>query len=510
MAVFRRTRGESAGQAVLLSVVAISLVLAVVGATLFRSSVDNLQTVATSSGTGQVVESEAAQNAQSGVNATYQQLNTKTLKTTCVTSAPAVSATLGNGQGYAVTLTYYSTATAQSKVTCPAIVAGSNPESVELTSVGRAGSETMKMTSRANIAFTNPPPELVFGDSLYVDSSLSLSGADNFPGGTTRTLYVNGTLTCDGSAKVSETVVVLGNVKLSGSCDFTHDLTATGVITVDTVHIGSTDTTSSKRLERTALTSTSSTSPDIVIDPGSPVIGAIRAKTTVSYPTWWTPPTLTTTDTKSLTPPISQTFPTVTWTPAGWTSKGYAIVTAGSTCHAAYSAIYGTSSTTTKSVAVHTSCNILIPPTSATPSNCPTYEPSSCPDLTLNRNLAIVTTGGFEMDGASEISSVGSTTHDLTVVVPSGTTCTSGNEVVVTASGTIESHVDTLFYTPCPMVVSGAGNVAEGEIYAKSFAPTAGMAFGIPYTVPGSSNGTTLHPGLGTKTINILYERLQN
>jgi Tfp pilus assembly protein PilX len=491
---------DDRGQAVLVAVILVSLVMTVVATTAYRTALDN-QT----NGGHAVAQGQAAQAAQAGLNAAYQRLHTMPLTTTCATPVTGSLTSAGTTLSYSVTAQYFRTTTATDTITCSSVSAGGEVQAVELTSTGTDLADpahTMAMRSKATVSVASTSQ--IYSDSVFVDSNLTLSGADQFLGGTTHTMYIHGNLKCTGSAHVTETVVVTGNVTLSGRCSFSHNITAAGTIKVTTAVVGSSNKTPTLRLQHTALISTSTATPDITISPGSPVIGAIRARTTVSYPAWWTPPTPTETHTAALQTPPAQSMPTVQWTATGWKKLGYNVVTAGATCAKAYHAIFGTSLTTTASRAVYTSCHINLP---ATPSSdCPTYEQYYCTHVTLSRNLAIVTTGGFRMNGSSKIDASGTTTRDLSVIVPSGTTCTSNNNLTVSASGNVGSHVDTLFFTPCSMTISGAGNVSEGGIYAGSFAPVAGMAFGTQFPVAGLTGGTP--DGGGTTTIDILYEIL--
>jgi len=491
-------RHPERGQAVLVTVLIIALVLAAVGAMLFRAAVTDSTLTGHS-----VAKGQALQAAQAGVSAAYAAINTGP-----VSSAPCrVTGTLGSApskSSYTVTVTYYRVATTSAlanEISCTTTAQTvKTARELEIRSVGTDLGEKSTMLSEADLS----PPSLsgtVFGDAISVNSAVSLSSADAF-NVTGHAIFTTGSATCGGGGDIHGTLVVVGTISLSGGCSISGSAVAGGEVTVPS---GSPSVAGK-------LISTSSTKNPGIDIAGDPTLHTMLAGASIVYPTWWTPArgSEVVQDDTSLTPPPPQTFPTIHWTAAGWEAKGYTVVATSSTpnkplatCAKAYAAIYAANTATAKGEAVYTSCDIAIPPPSH--ADCPNNEYTCV--LTLKRNLAIFSTAGFVVRTAGKVdvsTATAGVTRDLALIVPTGTSCTSQNGLI-TVKGTIGANVDALVATPCTVTMSGSAHITAGEIYAGHFTPDGGMSYGLPLTIPGASGGS--QTTTGPPTVGIVYER---
>jgi hypothetical protein len=498
------TTRASQGQALITAVVIVASILAIVGGFLFITASSNI-----TQSTHSADLAQAAQAAHSGIDIAYEAIEAPAHANTVPCGSGAVTGSLGSNppSSYSVTVTYFSATSSSTPMTCAEVAAGNTPHSVELSSVGISTHQSQTMVSGATLSVGATTTQ-VFGDATYTGGTLKLNGADTFKIAG-RQMYVRGNASCGSGAVVNGTLAVLGSLNMSGNCTITG-----GVLVKDKVTALSGSPSVGGNLASADATAT----PDIVIT-GDPHLHTVLARTTVSHPSSWSVDSgsqIVQHDT-SVTPPKTQPFPTLVWTKAGWAADGYNTVTAGSTCAAAYAAIFATHTATVKGEAIYTTCKITL---KAPRTDCPSWQQYYCPNVVLNRNLAVFSTAGFTIIGTASIESGSSTTgHTLVLAVPSkattGTppTCSSSSgNVKMTNSGRIGANIDTLIYTPCSVTMSGAASLAEGEVYVNgTFAPLNGMSFGAPFTVPGSSGGGTSSGGVpgqeGPATIGISYER---
>ncbi|MHB8219323.1 MAG: hypothetical protein ACYDHU_03230 [Acidimicrobiales bacterium] len=492
-----------AGFAVLVTVIILALVLSTVGV------VGAQVVVADSSSTVSNVDwQQALQAAQSGIDAAYQRIETGATVKTAPCVSGAVSGTLGStpkASSFSVTTSYFQTITGKDSETCTQLAAGTVPKAVLLTSQGRDGTQTTHMISEADLAVS--PIGSVFGDAAYIGATFNVSGADAFKT-PTKAVYVTGNVSCGSGGSMAGTLVATGSMTLTGNCKITGAAEAGGTVTIPSGSPG----------VGTTLISYSTTTPGITIS-GNPTLHGVVARTKIIYPSWWPkthPAAKITQNDSSLGSLPTQTFPTVKWTLTGWAAAGYRTVYAGSTCGQAYKAMFAMHTATTptgtaKPVALYTTCQINLPQNHT---YCPSWAatPYYCPQLVLARNLMVFSTKGFAFPTPTKVTtSPTGATHQLGLIVPTDTvagtavSCAGGNGNI-TMTGKIGTGVDTLFYTPCSISMTGAASVAEGEVYAGSgYTAANGMAFGTPPTVPGATGGSLSLAGKAS--VGVLYVR---
>jgi Tfp pilus assembly protein PilX len=454
---------------------------------------------------------QALQSAQSGVDAAYQRIESEASVKTAPCGATAVRGTLGSAprsSSYSVTATYFSTLTARTKLACSSLSAASKattlPKAVLLTSTGKDGTKSARVVSEADIAVS--PLGSVFGDAAYIGAGFTVSGADAFDT-PTKTVYVNGSVKCGSGGSMTGTLVATGNMTLTGNCKIAGNAKAGGAISIPSgsPSVGGT------------LVSFSTATPGIDIA-GNPTLHGVVAKTKITTPSWWPgthPAAHIVEDDSSLGSLTTQTFPKVIWTPSGWVASGYRALNAGSTCAKVYKAMFAmhtasTATGTSKPVALYTSCKVTLPQRHP---NCPSWQTAYyCTKLVLARNLVVLSTAGFDLPTPANVSvSTAGATHQLGLIVPtdkstgSPVSCT-GTNGLITFTGKIYTGVDTLFYTPCKISMTGSAKVVEGEIYAGStYTAENGMAFGSPLTVAGASGGS--RSVAGKASVGVLFVR---
>lgn len=500
-----RQRGAE-GFAVLVTVIILAVVLSTIGVVGAQVVVADSTTTLTN-----VNYQQALQAAQSGIDAAYQRIESDDTVATAPCGPAAVGGTLGSApkaSSYTVTTTYFQTLTAKTVMTCPKLAAGAVPKAVLLTSQGTDGTQTARMVSEADLAVS--PFGTVFGDAAFIGAGFDISGADAFKT-PTRTVFVTGNVTCGSGGSMTGTLVATGTMQLTGNCKIAGSADAGGKVSIP----------SGSPSVGTTLVSFSTTTPGIDIA-GNPTLHTVEAKTKVSYPSWWLkthPSAHIVQDDSSLGSLPSQTFPTVKWTPSGWAADGYRVVVADATCGQAYKAMFAmhtaaTATGTAKPVAVYTTCKITLPQTHT---NCPAWARTIyyCTQLVLHRSLMVFSTAGFSFPTPTKVtSSPTGASVQLGLIVPTDTaagtavSCGGGNGDI-NMTGKIGTGVDTLFFTPCSVSMTGAASVVEGEIYAGSgYTAENGMAFGTPITVPGATGGSRSVDGKAS--VGVVYVRQAN
>lgn len=498
------TNDSETGFATLIMVILVAVVLSIAGAVGFAVVSSNISTTTTN-----VYHQQALQAAQSGIDATYQRIKSESSVESAPCGPGAMVGTLGSTpkpSTYSVTAKYYKTPTAKSALTCTQLAAGTVPKAVLLASKGKDGGQVALMVSEADLAVS--PFGSAFGDAAYINAALSVSGADAFKT-QTKTIYVHGNMRCGNGGKIAGTVVATGTMTLTGTCQIHGTAEAGGTVSVPSGSPGVGGT----------LVSFATTTPGIKIT-GNPTLHTVLAKTKIIYPASWLtshPTAKIVENDSSLGSPPTQTFPNVTWTSAGWTADGYKAV-ATTTCAEAYKEMFAmhtaaTSTGTTKPVALYTTCKIKLP--QATP-YCPSWTANKykyyCTQLVLARTLIIFSTAGFDLATPfNVVTSAAGASHQLGLIVPTvavtgaPVSCSGGNGNII-MTGKILTGVDTLFYTPCSVSMSGAAEVVEGEIYAgANYTATGGMSFGPPPTVPGATGGSLSLAGKAS--VGVVYVR---
>ncbi len=495
---------DDVGFAVLATVVILASILSLIGVVGAQ-----LVVAASSSTVSNVDRQQALQAAASGVDVAFQRIESGATMAAAPCGSNAVAGTLGSTpepSSYSVTATYYQTITAKSVDTCAALATGTIPQAVLLTSEGVDGIQTARMVSEADVAVA--PMGTVFGDAAYVGAGFTISGADAFKT-KGKTVYVNGNVSCGSGGSMTGTLIATGTLTLTGDCAIDGTAEAGGKVSIPSgsPSVGST------------LTSYASATPGIAIS-GNPTLSGVVAKTKVTYPSWWPkthPSVRIVQNDSSLGSLPTQSFPTVPWTPTGWATDGYRVVIANSTCGAAYKAMFAMHTTTTptgtaKPVALYTTCPIELPQNHT---YCPSWaaNPYYCTQLVLARSLMVFSTAGFDLPTPTHVTSspAGSTVH-LGLIVPTDTSagtpvsCAGGNGDI-NMTGKIHTGVDTLFFTPCSISMTGHATVVEGEVYAGSgYTAANGMAFGSPITVPGATGGSRSSTG-GKISLGVVYVR---
>lgn len=508
-ALFQRppmtTRGattcrQDSGFAVLLTVIAAAVVMAIVATTLAETALSNVITSA-----HDVQQEQALQAAQAGIDATYQRIQSLPSVSTSPCGTGAVQGSLGSSptlSSYSVSATYYETTTARSAISCTQLHDRVVPQAVELTSRGTDAGRTQVMVSEADVAVS--PFGSLFGDAVYVASTLTLTGNDTF-GVTGKMVYVKGNTRCGNGGNITGNLVTLGNLTLTGDCRISGSAEAGGVVTIP----------SGSPFVGTTLTSTTATkSTDVTIyRKSNPTLHAIYGRTSISYSKSWAtahPSATFHEDDTALSPPPQQTMPTYTWTnQKGFLqSSGFNLVTT-STCQAVYDDIFAMKTSTSK-VAIHTTCLIKLPGGTGPHGNghaCPTGS-GYCTHVYVNDTLYIFSTKGFTLPTPAQFTTTTSSVG-LALVVPTDNasgaamSCTSNGDITFT--GKIYTNVDTLFYTPCTLSMTGSAHVAEGEVYAGHYIAKDGMSYGKALLSTGSG-GSTPSPA-GPASVGIIYER---
>lgn len=500
-AVRPAARGDERGFGMLVAVIILSLILAVVGLTIYNAAIDNVTTSAHG-----VQRDQALQAAESGIDMAYQKIASSSSLSTvpCSTTADPtpVTGTLGSAPStstYKVSFTYYTTLTSQTEIS--SCTARSSARAVKLVSVGTDLRQSATVQSEAHLSAPNTTRE-AFPDAIFTKGNLTLSGNTTI-NAATKTVYITGSLTCKGSnTSKAKQITVIGSVYIA--CPIPAVIRSTGTITVK---VGK------------AITNTLYTTKNITITGNktcTKIEGNLYAKGSITFTSTSCKNVFLSTlhsttvryaihaDDTSLVAPTKQTFPTVKWTTtgttngvAGWNLKpGWRAVSKTVIgCSTAYKYIgYAGNAYTTiggvptaKNLALFTSCKITFP------------------TVAMRRSLAVFSTGGFTIKGNTKVSKatgVGPLTLFIVVpsykngtgpgtAFPSGATC--GANIKESGTPTIASAINTLYYTPCSITITGTSGIQEGELYAgTTLTPVGTMTIGPPpKTFPGGTPGGT-------------------
>ncbi len=486
----RRDRRGDDGLAFILVVVVIASVMAVLAATLFHVALGNIST-----SQRMVLQEQALQAAEAGVDVAYQGIEAVTLASSttgrhhvpCATAASPLTGSLGSAptfSSYKVTITYYKYATS-THPTPSSLAAGSCATTpvdlvrILVTATGQDLSQTARVTSQANIAPVSP-----FADSVFVNGSMTLRGSTSSIGG--QTVYVHtGNLTCNGGGTIDGSVTVLGKMTASGSCTIAGALEATTSIALGgKAWIGGTviSTTGSISVQGTGVSVSGS-----MYARGSITIGSTQwyqsyiATHTVTgiAVNYMISPTET-----ALVRPTDVPWPDLTWTSVDWTTMHYKVVTTGSACTSTAKSEVNTAVLSAKAagttgdvgIALHTAC--------------PVQFTAITKKLVLAQSLAVFSTAGITVGKNSQILDSSTARRTLFLVVPTGTSCkvatqTNGD---ISIHGSIGTGISTLVYSPCSVTIQGTSPIKEGKIYAKTLTMNGNMTLGtVTFTLAGFS-----------------------
>lgn len=475
------------GLAFILVVVVIASIMAVLAATLFHVALDNIST-----SQRMVLQEQALQAAEAGVDVAYQGIEAVTLASSttgrhhvpCAPATSPLSGSLGSAptlSSYTVTLRYYKYATSTHPTPSSLAAASCTTTPVDLvrilvTATGRDLTQTAHVSSQANIAPVSP-----FANSVFVNGSMTLRGSNSSIGG--QTVYVHtGNLTCNGGGTIYGSVTVLGNMTASGSCSIAGALEATTSISLGgKASIGGTviSTTGSISVQGTGVTVSGS-----MYAPGSITISStqwsdnyVATHTVTGIDVSYTINPLET----ALVRPINEPWPDLTWTSVNWTAMHYKVVTTGTTCTTTAKSMVRTAVLFAKAagttgyvgIALHTSC--------------PVKFTTITKKLVLAQSLAVFSTAGITVASNAQILDSSTARRTLFLVVPTGTSCT-GTNGDISIHGTIGTGVSTLVYSPCKVTVQGTSPIKEGKIYAKTLTMNGNMTLGtVTFTLAGFS-----------------------
>lgn len=458
----RRDTDGDEGLAFLIVVVVLVAVMVVLATTLFRVALHNNTTASRMVGQGQ-----ALQAAEAGIDMAYQAIEAVTLASETVAKHKVpcgpLTGTLGSTPGrstYTVTMTYYKYKTATNPSATTLATASCTTTSplkvvrVKLTATGNNFGQTVKVTSRANVAPVN-----AFASSIFVNGSLTISGSNSSISG--NPVYVHtGTLTCRGGGKTFASVLVFGKVTAGGNCWIGGVLEATKTISISgSAHLGGTVISTTGK-----ITATGGSISGSLFAKGTITVATKSAFTTTHTVTGSTVRyTINATD-SALVPPVKQPWPDLTWTTMTWSKLKYKTYTPGSTCTAAKVDIQKANSAATAGyvgIAVQTSCPISIKTLS----------------LNLAQSLAVFTSAGVTFEKNASVADSSSAHHTLFLVVPTGSSCSGGNGGI-TIHGSVATGISTLIYSPCTVTVQGTSTIPSGEIYAKTLTMNGNLTLG--------------------------------
>lgn len=476
----RRERGwrqlDDHGQAMLVVVIILGLVMALIAETLFQAAGDNITIV------GKALQREQAlQAAHSGIDAAYQQIQAQTKVSSVPCGSNAVHGTLSGNRvaTYSVTATYYSTTTALKKIACAALkptAAGGEqfPRAVLLKATGTVATQTQYFASLADmaVAFTSS----AFTNGIQT-SSLTMKGGATVTV-TDKPIYISTTATCNSTPGK----ITTGNILIRGSlkvhCTIIGSVTAKGSITV---------------VSQGSITGPAG---DVVQSGGTitvkknGVIGEpMRARGKINITTKKTSKDSTTrisTD-KAITPttPKAEAFPALTWTALAWQAATYRTFTS-TTCAAVQGKVAAMSTATTK-WAIHTK-------------NCTISS-----GVALKQSLVFFTTQSMKINSAFTAAAGHSTPVYLYLVQPSS--ASGPPNMTFAGTGGATAPVTAFLYTEGKVTMGGNSNFGQVQVYAEAgYTPHGTPSLTTPIPTPADPAGKSITPD-GKVAVGIIYER---
>jgi len=336
-------------------------------------------------------------------------------------------------------------------------------------------------------------------NAIFSNASMTLSNNTKIFGqGSSQDadIYSNGSVTCDNAVEFHGSIYSQGTVTMSSTC----------VVSVDVqAKLGYYGNNPNAGVTGKILVSNG----DIVLNKSN-VGQQARARGTVTGDVCATAGKCFGGD-KTLAPPPYQAFPPYNWdsaTQAAWTSDGYTLVTLPTDQCGMYDGP-GPLKDKVDGVAHWIYDNMATMGNTVLYANCPgnpvTFQGVN--NISLNANLAIYATGGFNFSGNTQIASNSSTHRLLYLVQPwdSVTThpCTTDG-ISLDNQVTVADTIDDLLYSPCN--IRKANNTTHyGQIYAGGSVSIDNKMtmYYKPLPVPGPPSGGSVD----NYTVDILYMR---
>ncbi len=329
--------------------------------------------------------------AEAGINVAFSTLQTTpTAQLPCSLSA---NSTAAPAQQYAVTIQYYDAS--GNPMTCLNPGVAFAPAKAVITSTGNslpvAVRPNAKRTMQSEVGLR--PVYGGFDQAIFSDTSPSTSNNLTVNGDVSddADVYTNGSWSCNNSFTAHGQMIAQGSVTMTNSCQVTKDIWANGSVSMSNSALAGHNVTSS----------TSS----ITLDNSSQIVNNATAGTTISGSNIGG----TKTPNHPQAAPPSLTLPTVSWVPSAWTSQTPPwTVNDNQTCSAV-----GAVTTVSTNTVYHIS-----PTCSLTYSNNTT--------ITLNADMAIVTSGSIGFSNKTTWQSGDGNVHTLYMLVPTGSACPGG------------------------------------------------------------------------------------
>ncbi len=480
-------------------------------------------------------ESSQARNAaQAGLDATFAAIQSATSQSTLPCGTGAKTGTLPTvptTSSFTVSVTYFSATTPSSGTTIScANLSSTVPASAELVSTGTDGTQTQYQESLLTLTATSTSP--VFADTLFSDSSLTISQDSVGTSAAPATIYSPQNIYCENNSTVYATVISTGNGGNTGA--------GAGVNLAGCTVNGSITSTYNVDLQNQSTVSGSVSS----TGPGSPntacasneggvtwgsgngttaIGGAVTAFCTTTGTASYVKGGITQND-HALSNPSAQTMPTVSYASPAWTSANWSSTPWG---QAGWSLVIPTDCGTGGSVSFQQAVTNMslsnAPPTVILATCALTLNPPNSGTYELNNNLAIIDaqTSSPSLTINGPLTSASSATHDVYMIQPTsyaGTTSScvsspSSGGITINAQaefGTTTAPLDTMTYTPCDLAFQQNSGNYDGQIYSGAFTGENGASVVVPTsvpTLPGATSGGGGGSGSSTFTVTVAQER---
>ncbi|MHB1712370.1 MAG: hypothetical protein ACYCV7_13385 [Acidimicrobiales bacterium] len=203
--------------------------------------------------------------------------------------------------------------------------------------------------------------------------------------------------------------------------------------------------------------------------------------------------------------PITQLFPQLDPTVASLTNAGYSVIQLGGSSSLPCSdfAAYASPTTASPVAAAYTTPTAIYAPTC-------TVSLSGTNTFDLSSNMVWVV-GGLTNKGNLTVQPTLLPTpplagYDLSIVVPTGTSCPSGDLTFKGDTNVFSSSINVLFYTPCSVTLTGVQTLG-GQVLAGTSISTKG-SFALTYshaaaeTLPGAKGDPTPVITVTSKTVH--------
>ena len=355
---------------------------------------------------------------------------------------------------YSVTISYYSTnPPTGSPMTCtPGTPFPTPPASAEITSKAYIGSSAA--TGRAMDAEITLTPQEGLGDAIYGYNLISLSNnatMTRMAGSTApdADMYTNGNFVCSNNETIDGSVYAQGSITAANgnTCSVTGSYEAVGNVNLD----------GQMTVGHNVVASGTPGNPSTINLKNVTVGGSVYASgslttknTTISG----------TSSSNGSTPAVpTQPFPQYTYQSSyfsGWTiDNNVSDCSASPTDTNSVYYMVNHMSTATANTVIITSCAITWASTS----------------FNLAKDLVIFSTGGFTTTQKVQVDSTDSTTHNLELIVPYGTSCSGNNGQInfsnqtAMGNGNTPDDIDTFLYSPCNVTLSNNQGIT-GQVYS--------------------------------------------